>query len=116
MSARRRSRTRMMPPVAKLILATVCVVILVSAFFVFRANQRGPGIDESGVVTVLSVTGGSANKYRGRFVHRVRLESGPEVSMTFGQVFPRGARIWVSYRRYPKSQQLRVYNYVRRDD
>jgi hypothetical protein len=36
--------------------------------------------------------------------------------MTFGQIFPPGARVWVSYRRYPESGRLQVRTYVRQSD
>jgi hypothetical protein len=95
--------------------ATVCLVMLgLSARLVYRAYQRGPGIDETGVVTVISVNGGYSGKFGGAFAHRVRLDSGSEATMTFGEIFPRGARVWVSYRRYPENGRVRVKTYLRR--
>jgi hypothetical protein len=35
--------------------------------------------------------------------------------MTFREILPRGARVWVSYRKYPEDDRLRVNMYVRRD-
>jgi hypothetical protein len=33
--------------------------------------------------------------------------------MTFGEIIPRGARVWVSYGRYQGSDRFRVKTYVR---
>jgi hypothetical protein len=79
----------------------------------YRKYQPEPGIDETGVVTVVSVIGGYSGKFGGRYDHRVRLESGSEGIMTFPEMFARGARVWVSYRRYPRDDRFEVRLYAR---
>ncbi len=100
------------------VVVVVCVVILgLLGRRVYKVRQADPGIDETGVVTVVSVIGGYSSKFGGgRAAHRVRLESGSEGTMTFRQIFPPGARVWVSYRRYPKTGRLLVKLYVRRGE
>jgi predicted permease len=117
-----RSRVRrhiVRPPrkVVRLVVATVCLVMLgLLTGLVYRVYQPEPGLDESGVVTVVSVVGGNSGKFGGSFAHHVRLDSGSEGTMTFREVFPRGARVWVSYRRYPRDGRLQVKTYMRRSD
>jgi hypothetical protein len=57
----------------------------------YRAYQSDLGIEETGVVTVVSVIGGHSGEWGGLFDHRVRLESGSEGIMTFREMFPRGS-------------------------
>jgi len=118
MAAKRRigRRTFWRRGVAWLIVGTVSLAMLVLLVrLLYRVYRPGPGVDESNVVTVLSVDGGYSGRFGGTFAHRVRLDSGAEATMTFGEVFPRGARVWVSYRRYPATGRLQVKTYVRSD-
>lgn len=94
-----------------------CLVLLgLWGLRTYRRYQPEPGIDETGVVTIVSVIGGHSGKYSGRFDHRVRLESGSEGIMTFPEMFARGARVWVSYRRYPQDDRFEVKLYARPND
>jgi hypothetical protein len=87
------------------------VILILGRRWMPRTEQA---IDESGIVTVVSVMGGHKGKYGGTFAHRVRLESGTEGVMNFSEIISPGAKLWVSYRRYPASGRLTVEMYVRR--
>jgi hypothetical protein len=98
------------------LIGAVVYLLLFGGWSVYRAYYRpATGIDETGVVTVISVDGGTSGWAGGSFVHRVRLDSGAVGRMAFGRIFRRGARVWVSYRRYPESGGLRVKAYVETD-
>jgi hypothetical protein len=99
------------------VVVVACLVLLgLWGLQTYRTYQPEPGIDETGVATVVSVIGGYYAKWdRSRFDHRVRLDSGSEGIMTFREMFPR-ARIWVSYRRYPQDDRFEVKLYARLDD
>jgi hypothetical protein len=104
-------------PSWKLVLpiAVIVAVVFVGSFGrrLFDARKPDPGVDEAGVVTVVSVIGGYQGKFVRRFDHRVRFDSGSEATMTFREIFPKGARIWVSYRRYPGVDRFEVTLYKR---
>jgi hypothetical protein len=100
--------------------ATVCLVMLgLVARLVYRAYQPGPGIDETAVVTVISVNGGYSGKFGGAFAHRVRLDSGSEATMTFGEIFraePGSGLAIAATRRMAASRSRRIYDGAIRGD
>ena len=113
-SSSRRMRRRIGKAMALSLVALVMLVV--AGQRIYRSQRAEQPIDETGVVTVISVLGGRSSKFGGSFDHHVRLDSGREGTMNFSEIFPRGARVWVSYSRYPESDRFRVKTYVRQGE
>jgi hypothetical protein len=97
-------------------LVALLALLGLSGLRFYRAYQSDLGIEETGVVTVVSVIGGHSGKWGGWFDHRVRFESGSEGIMMFREMFPRGTRVWVSYRRFPHDERFEVKLYTKPKD
>lgn len=95
--------------------AVVCVALVAFGWWFTTARIRGlgPWVDKAEPVTVLGVSFGTAGKVTRSYVHHVRAPDGAEYQMVFGEIFPKGTRIWVRYRRYTQSNRIVVNFYYR---
>ena len=100
----------------KATLVCVAPALLVWAWTAANRRALGPWVDKSEPVTVISVTFGRAGKYsNSSYVHRVRTDTGTDYQMVFGEILPKGARVWVNYRHYTRSNRTRLTFYYRCD-
>ena len=97
-------------------LAVVAICIVASTWlgFVIWDRLAGPTVDEAGIVTVIAHEHGSVGR-RGerRFRHLVRTANGAEYKMTFGEMYPVGARLSVNYRRFARGGTIQAFFYSR---
>jgi hypothetical protein len=105
-------------------LKTFGPLTLVAIYFVMRTvigpmvwgRLAGPAVDETGVVTVIAHVGGAVGETHRGFQHLVRTASGTEHRMTFGELYPVGARLSVNYRRFVRGDAITVFFYNRVPD
>jgi hypothetical protein len=74
--------------------SAVCLVV-----GAWLLRSTGAHVERSEVVTVLSNQSGWRGRWRGQYVHRVRLPSGVEETLTFEFVYRPGERVKVLYSR-----------------
>ena len=98
-----------------LTLAVVAICIVASTWIglVIWGRVAGPTVDETGIVTVIAHEHGSVGRSGGRFRHVVRTTNGAEYRMTFGELYPVGARLSVNYRRFVRGDTIKVMFYSR---
>lgn len=94
----------------------IAIIVAVAALVTWAAwaavGRRGVAVDESGQVTVLEHLRGTRARHWAAYDHRVRLPDGTEATMRFGELFPVGSTMYVSYRRWPKTNRIRVTVYA----
>ena len=96
-------------------LAAVAVLIVVSGWIglLIWGRLAGPTVDERGIVTVVAHVHGNVGKNGGHYRHLVRTASGAEYRMTFGEMYPVGSRLSVTYRRFSRGDTIQVFFYSR---
>ena len=96
-------------------LAAVAILIVVSSWIglVIWGRLAGPTVDETGIVTVIAHVHGNVGRSGRRFLHHVRTTNGAEYRMTFGELYPVGARLSVNYRRFVRGDTIKVLFYSR---
>ncbi len=80
-------------------IAFVVAIPVIAAAGYWLHKNRGASIHRTEVVEVLSTAGGSRDKISGQFVHRVRLQSGDELRLTFDRLYASGDLVKVDYSR-----------------
>ena len=80
---------------------------------VIWGRVAGPTVDATDIVTVVEYVDGNIGKYHRRFRHLVRTSGGAEYRMTFGELYPAGTRLSVSYRRFARGDTIKVMFYSR---
>jgi hypothetical protein len=96
-------------------LAAVAVLVVVSGWIglLIWGRLAAPTVDETGIVTVVALVDGNRGKHGGHFRHLVRTASGAEYRMTFGEMYPAGSRLSVTYRRFSRGDTIKVFFYSR---
>ena len=96
-------------------LAAVALFIATSSWIglVMWGRLTGPTVDEAGIVTVIRHVDGEVGRHTRWFRHLVRTESGAEYRMTFGELYPVGSRLSVTYRRHKRGGTIKVFFYSR---
>ena len=96
------------------ILGAVAIFIALSSWIglVIWGRLAGPTVDETAVVTVTAHEHGTGGRLP-HFLHVVRTTNGAEYRMTFGELYPVGARLSVSYRRFVRGDTIKVIFYSR---
>jgi hypothetical protein len=92
----------------------ICIVMSTWIGLMIWGKLAGPTVDATGIVTIIAHEHGSVGRRgEGRFRHRVRTTSGAEYQMTFGEMYPVGARLSVNYRRFERGGTIKVFFYSR---
>jgi len=99
-------------------LAAVVTLLVMSTWIglVIWGRLAGPTVDETSIVTVIAHEHGSVGRFSSHFRHRVRTTNGAEYRMAFGEMYPVGARLSVTYRRFVRGDTIKVMFYNRVPD
>ena len=99
-------------------LGLVAIFIVMSTWIglVIWGSMAGPTVDATDIVTIVEYVDGSIGKHQRRFRHLVRTPGGAEYRMTFGELYPAGTRLSVSYRRFTRGDTIKVMFYSRVPD
>jgi hypothetical protein len=97
-------------------LVAICIVMGTWIGLVVWGRLAGPTVDATDIVTVVEYVDGNVGRHERRFRHLVRTSGGAEYRMTFGELYPVGSRLSVSYRRFARGDAIKVMFYSRVPD
>lgn len=97
-------------------LVAICIVMSTWIGLVVWGRLAGPTVDATDIVTVVEYVDGNVGRRERRFRHLVRTSGGAEYRMTFGELYPVGSRLSVSYRRFARGDAIKVMFYSRVPD